>query len=131
MTALTRLTATVGLLSLVVPALFAVNAKADGRRTVQTETGVIVADYTHGNIPPSDAIAVRPGQSWQGWLELDSDDAEMKYYVRNPNATPDDRPGRQYWARHIECGDPSDEHAFVTVTVDVNGVAIIRCDVRS
>ena len=128
MIALNRLAATVGCLAMMATAFTATGAHADGRRTVQTETGVIVADYRTGNIPPADAIVVRPGQRWQGWLELDHRDTDIKYYIANPNAAPGDRPWRHYWARHVECGEPSEEdYAFVTVTVAADGRATIRC----
>jgi hypothetical protein len=131
MSALTRLAATVGCLFIAASTFIAVEAQADGRKTIQTEAGVIVADYRPGNIPPSDAIVVGPGQTWQGYLDLDSDDGELKFYVANPTAIAGDRPWRQYWAKRIDCGGPGYEDAFVTVAVDGNGLAVIRCEVGS
>jgi hypothetical protein len=101
-------------------------AHADSRRAVQTETGILIADYRPGNVPPENAVAVAPGDAWAGWIELDSDQ-DVKFYVANPGAGPDDRPWRHYRAYWFRCGDASDDEGFVTITVDAGGLAVVRC----
>lgn len=127
MNRLVGVAATAACTAYVALAVTAIEVRADERRSIQTVAGVIVGDYRAGNIPPADAISVRPGQTWQGRLELD-DDGDMKFYVHNPRAAVDDPLWRQYWARQVHgCGDPGDRYARVTVSVDNAGRAIIRC----
>jgi hypothetical protein len=93
------------------------SASAKGREFVQTANGnfaIAVADYTTQN-PPRGAIELVWGDTWRGELEL-SPLGRIVYYTHG-------------YERHTLLCDVEDgaDEARVWVTIDMNGLAEIRC----